>query len=103
MPSYTKFFNAYAKTPFTENYDKYIKYTPEALDALVTQVNCVVCVCAAALFLTFAALSVVRRQQCRQEEFLQSQLKLKPSTLARVFHLILDCSSLLLSLLVAAL
>jgi exocyst complex protein 7 len=35
VPPYVKFYNEYSKTPFTENLNKYLKYTPEAIEALI--------------------------------------------------------------------
>ena len=35
MPPYDRFYNLFAKTPFTQNKNKYVKYEPQALDALI--------------------------------------------------------------------
>jgi len=35
VPPYTKFYNEYAKTPFTQNVNKHVRFTPDALDQLI--------------------------------------------------------------------
>lgn len=37
VPAYSKFYNDYWKTPFTENLHKYVKYTPQSLEEVLEQ------------------------------------------------------------------